>query len=275
MPFLETEPGVMLHWEEAGAGRPVVFVHGWSMSSRAFALQAESFATSHRVIRYDLRGHGRSRCEPRTGAGAYALSDHARDLAALLVRLDLEHAALVAWSMGSQIALEALPAIQDRLDALVLLSATPRFTSSEDWPHGQPAAAVRALDARLTLRPERTLRRWFHGLFVEGELSEPELARIAQHVLADAPPVSLDAARAGLEALLASDLRRRLSEVRVPALLVHGELDPVCLPAASAFAQARIPGSRRHVLPGAGHAPHLSRPSLVHELLAGFLADLP
>jgi pimeloyl-[acyl-carrier protein] methyl ester esterase len=276
MPFLESEPGVLLHWEELGAGRPVVFVHGWSMSSRAFAWQAQAAAASHRVIRYDLRGHGRSRCEGVASAGAgHAIGDHARDLAALLVQLELRSATLVAWSMGSQIALEALPGIQERLVGLVLLSATPRFTADEDWPHGLPAASVRALAARLEHRPDRTLQRFFDGMFVAGEVGDPERAEIVRRVLVDAPPVSPLAARAGLEALLTSDQRGRLAEVRVPTLLLHGERDPICLPAASAFAQARIPGARRHVLPAGGHAPHLSRPSLVDELLAGFLSDLP
>lgn len=275
MPFLCTEPGVTLHWEEAGAGRPLVFLHGWSMSSRAFAWQAEALARSHRVVRYDLRGHGLSRCDVRDGAGAHAIEAHARDLAALLARLEVERAVLVAWSMGSQVALEALPAIQDRLCALVLLSATPRFTAGADWPHGQPAASVRALAARLAVRPERSLQRWFDGLFVSGEVGEEQRAEIARRVLADAPRVSLDAAQGGLEALLASDQRSRLEQVRVPALLVHGELDPVCFPAASAYAEARIARARRCVMPGAGHAPHLSRPSIVNELVAGFLADLP
>jgi pimeloyl-ACP methyl ester esterase len=272
MPFLETEPGVTLHWDELGSGRPVVFVHGWSMSSRAFAWQTEALAASHRVIRYDLRGHGRSRSDAKVG---YAVEDHARDLGALLARCELRAAALVAWSMGAQVALEALPAIQDRLDSLVLLSATPRFTAAEGWPHGLPAASVAALAARLEHRPERTLQRFFDGMFAPGEIGPPERACIGRRVLEGAPTVSLPAARAGLQALLESDQRQRLGEVRVPALLVHGELDPICLPAASAFAQGCIPGARRRVLPGAGHAPHLSRPSLVNELLADFLASPP
>jgi pimeloyl-[acyl-carrier protein] methyl ester esterase len=274
MPILETEPGVAIHWEEVGAGRPVVFVHGWSMSGRAFAWQVDALAPSHRLVRYDLRGHGLSRGELAAGPGAYAIEDHARDLTALLGRLEVERAALVAWSMGSQVALEALPGIQHRLAGLVLLSATPRFTAGADWPHGLPAASVRALAARLEQRPERTLRRFFQDMFVEGELGERESSEIARRVLADAPPVSLPAAQAGLEALLRSDQRGRLREVRVPALLVHGELDAICRPSASAFAQAHIPGARRHIVPGVGHAPHLSRPSLVNELLAGFMADL-
>ena len=274
MPYLETERGVTLHWEEAGAGSPVVFVHGWSMSSRSFAWQLEATAPSHRAIAYDLRGHGRSRREELALEEGHALEDHARDLSTLMEQLELSGAALVGWSMGGQVALEALPAIQDRLAALVLISTTPRFTVGGDWPHGLTEASVRALAARLEHKPQKALQRFFEGMFVAGELHETQLVDIERQVLAGAPPVSVVTARRGLEALLASDQRRRLQEVRVPTLLVHGERDPICLPAASAFAQAHIPGARRWVLPGLGHAPHLSRPALVNELLARFLAEL-
>ncbi len=272
MPYLETDPGVTLHWEEAGAGRPVVFVHGWSMSSLAFARQMEALAESRRVIAVDLRGHGRSSCEDRAPPAGHAIEDHARDLSTLFSRLDLSRAVLVGWSMGGQIALEALPRVQDRLTALVLLSTTPRFTAGDNWPHGLAEASVRALAARLEHKPERALRRFFEGMFVPGELDEQQRAEIGR-LLDDAPPVALDAARAGLEALLGADQRERLREVRVPALLVHGERDPICLPAASAFAQGHVPSARLRILRGVGHAPHLSRPALVNELLTRFLAD--
>ena len=114
MPYLETERGVTLHWVEAGARRPVVFVHGWSMSSRSFAWQMEAPAPSHRAIAYDLRGHGRSPCEKLSPEEGHAIEDHARDLSTVIERLELSGAALVGWSMGGQVALEALPAIQDR-----------------------------------------------------------------------------------------------------------------------------------------------------------------
>ncbi len=89
MPYLETQPGVMIHWEEAGTGRPVVFVHGWSMSSRAFSGQQEALEASNRVIAVDLRGHGRSSCEKGAPAAGHAIEDHARDLAILINGVDI------------------------------------------------------------------------------------------------------------------------------------------------------------------------------------------
>jgi pimeloyl-ACP methyl ester esterase len=271
MPLLETEPGVTLHFEEAGKGRPVVLVHGWSMTSRTFAWQVEALAPAHRTITFDLRGHG----ESSAPAGRQGMPDHARDLGALFARLDLSSAALVGWSMGAQIALAALPALRGRVAGLILLSATPRFTSGDDWPHGLPETSVRALAARVEHAPAKALRRFFDAMFVPDEITGAQRAEIERRVLAGAPALGAAAALAGLDALASDDERPRLAEVSVPALLVHGERDPICLPEASAFAQARIPGARRSVLSGTGHAPHLSRPELVNDLLSRFLAELP
>jgi len=272
MPSLETERGVSIHWEEMGRGHPVVLVHGWAMSSRAFAAQREALSRSHRLVVLDLRGHGRS-AVAAPGAG-FGVEDHARDLTRLLAHLDLAGTALVGWSMGGQVALEALPGIAGRLAALVLLSATPRFTASDDWPHGHAEAAVGALAARVERQPERALRRFFEGMFTPGELDAAGQAALRAQVLEGGPCPSPEALRGGLRSLRLSDHRHRLAAVGVPSLVVHGERDPVCSPGAAAFTAQRL-GARLELLPGAGHAPQLSCPARVNELLAGFLAELP
>jgi len=260
---------VALAHEEQGRGRPLVLVHGWALSSRALAGLARDLSPTHRTIAVDLRGHGRSPA-PATG---YAVEDHARDLCALFEHLGLEGAVLVGWSLGAQVALEALPSLVGRVRALALLSGTPRFTEGPGWPHGLPATSVHALATRLERRPEATLRRFFEGLFAPDELPAPELAALADRVLSGPGP-ALHAARAGLDAFLVADQRPRLAEVRVPTLLVHGEADPICLPGAARAAAAALPRAELHALPGLGHAPHLSRPAQVAGLLGAFLRQV-
>jgi pimeloyl-[acyl-carrier protein] methyl ester esterase len=257
---------VALAREEQGRGRPLVLVHGWAMSGRALSGLARDLAATHRTISVDLRGHGRSPAPER----GYRVEDHAADLVALFEALGLDGAVLAGWSLGAQVALEALPALGGRVRALVLLSGTPRFTEGLGWPHGLPAASVHALAARLERRPGATLRRFFEGMFAPGELPAPEVAALADHVLADPGP-ALHAARAGLDAFLAADQRPRLAAVAVPALVVHGGSDPVCLPGAARAAAAALPGAELRELPGLGHAPHLSRPAQVAGLLSAFL----
>ena len=268
MPRLTTASGVELHFSEAGSGRPVVLVHGWSMSAAAFSPLAVPLAARARVLALDLRGHGASHA-----AGGQSLADHGRDLGAFLDGLDLRDAVLVGWSMGGQVALEAWPALAGRVAGLVLLGVTPRCASGPGWEHGLAPAAVEALAARLRHRFQPSLRRFFDAMFAPGELPEPERRSLADAVLGETV-LTPATALAGLEALLAADQRPRLAGVRVPALLLHGERDPICLPAASAHLERELPSARRQVLPGLGHAPQLSRPGLVADLVLSFLAEL-
>lgn len=266
MPRLETQDGVALHHEDAGRGPPVVLVHGWSLSSAVFADEIALLARSHRVVAPDLRGHGRSASGPPFG-----LAELAGDLEALLAALGLEDVALVGWSLGAQVALAALPQLRGRVRRLALVSATPRFVADDGWPHGLPARSVEVLAARVRRDPARAVARFFDGLFVDGELDPP--ARAAATALRDAIPVpDAGAALAGLDVLAREDLRPRLGAVDVPTLVVHGELDPICPAGAGRALAAAIPGARLHALPGAGHAPFLSRPAAVRAALHPFLA---
>jgi non-heme chloroperoxidase len=94
--YVEIEPGVDLYVEETGAGRPLVFIPGWTMTTEVFARQVARFAADYRVITYDPRCQGRS---SKTLHGVnYA--QHGRDLGLLIDRLGLEDAVLAPWSYG-------------------------------------------------------------------------------------------------------------------------------------------------------------------------------
>lgn len=269
MPSLDADFGT-LHHDDAGAGRPVVLVHGWSLSSAAFAEETAWLARDRRAIVPDLRGHGRS-SPPRAPFG---LADLARDLAALVDRLALERAVLLGWSLGAQVAIAAAPLVRRRLAALVLVSGTPRFTEGEGWPHGLPARSVEGLALRVRRDAPRAVARFFDGMFVEGELDGAGRAR-AEAVRAAVPAADPAALLSGLDVLAREDLRAALPALDLPVLLVHGDRDPVCPPGAARATAAAIPGARLALLPGAGHAPFLSSPAPFRDTLASFLGSLP
>jgi pimeloyl-[acyl-carrier protein] methyl ester esterase len=265
MPFLETDAGVRLAYQDRGDGPPVVLVHGWSMSSAVFDPLAAALPRGLRLVAPDLRGHGDS-----TAPRPFGLDDLAGDLAALLERLDLHRVTLVGWSLGAQVALAALPAIRHRVRGLGLVSATPRFTAADGWPHGLAPQAVEVLAHRVRRDPARGLARFFEGQFADGELDDVARAGLAA-LRARIPLPPVDAALHGLGILATADLRATLPEVKLPAVVVHGERDPICLPGAGRALAEAIPGARLVVLAGAGHAPLLSRPGAVAAALAPLL----
>ncbi len=270
MPSQDADLGT-LHREDAGTGPPIVLVHGWSLSSAAFGEEIASLARAgRRAIAPDLRGHGRSPA-PRMPFG---LVDLAGDLAGLFEALALERAVLLGWSLGAEVALAAAPRLRRRLSALVLVAGTPRFTEGEGWPHGLPARSVEGLALRVRRDAPKAVARFFDGMFVEGELDAAGRAR-AEAVRAAIPPADPAALLSGLDVLAREDLRAALPALDLPVLLVHGERDPVCPPGASRAMAAAIRGARLVELPGAGHAPFLSRSGPFRDALASFLASLP
>ena len=264
MPFFEAGPERTLHYEDAGAGPPLVAVPGWSLSARFLVDALAPAAPGRRIVALDLRGHGRS-----PAAAPYALEDLAADLAALLEALRLERAVLLGWSLGAQVALAALPRVRDRVAALALVSATPRFTEGEDWPHGLPARTLAALARHVARDPGRAAARFFEGMFVDGELDGDAGAR-AVALRAAAPVPDAATLLAGLDVLGAADLRAALPGVDVPALVLHADRDPVCLPGAGRFIAAALPRATFALLTG-GHAPFLSQRAEFAERLGPFL----
>ena len=94
----ENTADIEIHYEDHGAGQPVVLIHGYPLSGRAWDRQVPALLEAgHRVITYDRRGFGQS-SQPTTG---YDYDTFAADLAALVEHLDLREAVLVGHSMGT------------------------------------------------------------------------------------------------------------------------------------------------------------------------------
>ena len=244
MPLLERDHAPAIHHQHDGEGPPLLLLHGWSRSGADFASLAARLAPHHRVIRPDLRGHGRS------APGRFTLDDLAGDLVALAEALDLRGVLVLGWSLGAQVALAAWPRLAGRVERLVLVGATPRFTEGPDWAHGLPARAVEGLALRLRRQPERTLARFLADCFTAGELDDAGRARVG--ALGAAPAPELGCALGGLALLAATDLRGGLPAVAAPTLLLHGDADAICPPGAAlapvgaaARGAARAAGRRR------------------------------
>ena len=266
MPFVDTAPGVSLHYSEIGTGRPVVFLHGWAMSSRVWRFQHD-LTDGSRLIFLDQRGHGQS-----SPAESYTIDDFAADFVSFFEQKDLRDAVLVSWSMGVQIALQAFPKLRSRLAGLVLVAGTARFTTAEDYPHGQPAVEVKGLGLRLKRDYQKTMGDFFKGMFVEGEMDKARYQRIVHEIVMAGRSPLPDIARESLKILSVADLREALPQVDRPVLLLHGEQDAICPASASAYMAERLPMAELQVLTGCGHAPFMTRPEEFNERLREFLA---
>jgi pimeloyl-ACP methyl ester carboxylesterase len=278
MPHLYTN-GIDTFFEDsalAGASGPaVVLIHGHSLDLRQWDEQVPALTTAgYRVIRYDVRGHGRSTA-PATG---YTWESYAADLGDLLDRLNvegpearslaLEAAHVVGLSMGGGIALQFALDFPARVLSLTLVdSALPGFTYSEEFSRQieELVAAVRAEGPRAAFE-----RLWLtHPLFDGLRRFPDRFQRVREMVLAYP---AADYREGALPAGYAPVVVERLHEIRAPALVVVGERDiPDFLFAADILAE-NLPGARKLVLPDCGHAPPLEQPQAFNAALLSFLA---
>jgi non-heme chloroperoxidase len=210
--------GTVLYCRAWGRGRPVVFVHGWAVSSDIWQYQMLALAREARCIAYDKRGHGRS-SDPGQG---YDYDTFADDLAAVLDHYDLHDAVLVGHSMGpGEIVRYLARHGTRRVSRLVLISpALPFMLKTADNPDGIDAAAF-----------EQRRRLWAEDMpkfladnaemFVTADTSPETIAWIAG--------LGLQASLYGLletnRAIAETDLREDVARVDLPTMIIHGDQD--------------------------------------------------
>lgn len=254
MPFFENRSGEHLWYEEAGEGAPLVFIHGWCMSSSVWHYQFKYLKNSFRVIAPDLRGHGSS----RDAQGRLDFETFADDLTDLLTSLDLARVILVGWSMGAQIALEAYREISGMVAGLALVSATPCFTAKTDFPHGLARNEANGMRVKVGRNAHRALEGFHTRMFVEGELEKRMVAENIRTILAEIVPPDTEATLAALESLALADMRHLLPTITTPTLVMNGDRDRICLPQASSYLAKHIPDAEHKVFLHSGHAPFLT-----------------
>ncbi|MDQ2910477.1 MAG: alpha/beta fold hydrolase [Actinomycetota bacterium] len=216
--------------------------------------QWETFPRSHRVLRYDLRGFGRSPIEP----GRYS---NARDLLDLLERHRLERVSLVGVSMGGRVAIEAALARPELVEALVLVgSGLPGHDWSEEmkaaWEEEEAALERGDLDEAV----EVSMRTWVDGPRRSPQDVDPAFrARVAE-MQRRAYELQLPVEGAAEEELLVGDVADRLNEIRARTLVLAGEVDVPDIHAIADRLAREIPGARRASIADSAHVPSLERP---------------
>jgi pimeloyl-ACP methyl ester esterase len=255
MPWYENRRGEQLWYEDEGAGSPLVLVHGWCMSSAVWKYQLDGLADTHRLLAPDLRGHGRS----KEISGHLDFDSFVKDLIDLFDCLELSKAVLVGWSMGAQVVLQSYAGLSGRLAGMVLVSATPRFTASDDFPYGLSSNEANGMRLKVQRNTQRALEGFRSRLFTAGELESHISASDIIELLSAIPLPDTAAVLDALDALAGTDMRHLLAGISIPALVVNGALDRICLPQASSYLKEHIPGAEQTVFPYSGHAPFLTQ----------------
>jgi 3-oxoadipate enol-lactonase len=252
-----------LHHEVTGDGPAVVLLHEGIADSRMWEPQVAALADRYRVVTLDFPGFGRS---PH-GPGPYSLG---RDVLGVLDELSIDRAALVGASMGGSVALQLAIARPERFWALVVVAPGVRGHEWSEhvlraWEAEEAAFERGDLDAAV----EVNLRTWVDGpARTPGEVDPDVRARVAEM---QRRAFELERDDAGPEEPLEPDVLSRLGEIRLPTLVLVGDLDVPDMLEISERIAAEIPGAQRHVVPGGAHAVTMEKPDQVNGLLLDFL----
>jgi pimeloyl-ACP methyl ester carboxylesterase len=242
---------VNLHYTVTGDGPlTVVLTHGLAASEATWAAQVPALAAQHRVLTWDLRGHGRSAPAPH----ACTPADLGADLCSVLDRAGAQRAVVVGHSAGGVVALQFALDYPQRTAALVLIGTASECNArARQFYEDLAAIAVeRGMDA---------VRKRL-GVSAEQARAAPTDAATFAHV---------SRAMAGLNA---APLTPRLGEIRCPTQMIVGEQDFLGA-GGSVILHRNIAGSRLAIVPARGHGIFLEDPAGFNALVLEFLAAVP
>jgi pimeloyl-ACP methyl ester carboxylesterase len=250
MPYAQLN-GIGVHYDVSGNLTPVLLNHGYAATGRMWEPQQRALGDHHRVITWDMRGHGET--DSPDDPTQYSETLTVEDMLALLEFLGVERTVVGGLSLGGYISLAFYMKHPDMVSALVLCNTGPGYRNSKaraEWnrmaerlAQGLEERGLEALGSSAEVRATAHQHRSAQGL-----------AHAARGMLAQVDARAIDA----------------LPHVQVPTLIVVGERDRM-FQDASQYMAAKIPGARLEVIPGAGHAANLDQADAFNRVLREFL----
>jgi len=265
MPRHTLTDGTELYYEDLGAGRPIVFVHGGGATHALWEQQVVGLAGEFRTVAYDHRGCGASDT-PREG---YTVDRYADDLAELVTALGLEHAAFVSHGFGGHILLRSLQRHPDLGDKVVLCAAAPWYVGDKDGAGGFSDEFLAALTAGAAANfPESQWEIIEHWLFQQ----EPGIATKVS-ALVQAVSWSAYAHQQLSRDLESVDHRPYLPGIRQRALIAHGVHDRKNRFEGSEQLAALLPDARMVRFEHSAHAVFADERELFNRTVAEFVRE--
>ncbi len=240
----------------------LVLLHGWAMHGGVFAPLAERLETRCTLHLVDLPGHGRS-----------------RDSTIPLTPLECAHAIArqvppaiwLGWSLGGLVALQAALDLPQRVQALAMLCASPRFVRAHDWPHAVSPEILQQFATDLRHDYRDTLERFLALEALGSDCAQQDLRRLRGDAFAAAEP-NLRVLCEGLDVLERTDLREYLSRLSRPSTWIAGRRDRL-VPWQAMQWSARECGGNFVRIEGGGHAPFIGHAAEIVAALQPLLAN--
>ena len=243
---------VETHYRDAGAGSPVLLLHGWGSSSEALAGTAAALARMYRVVSVDLPGFGWSAPPPQ----AWGVFEYLAHVTALLDHLAIPKAAVLGHSFGGRVAIALAARYPERVARLVLVASAG-------------VRPPRGFKSRMLVATAKLLKAGSHLPLMGGAMAWA-LDRWRERV-GSQDYRQAGALRSTLVRVVNEDLAPLLPAIKAPTVLLWGDQDREVGRRAVEVMAAQIPEARMVVFPEAGHFPFQDAPEAFQHELIGFL----
>ena len=260
--------GALIYYEIAGEGTPFLMIHAGVADHRQWDHEYTHFAHQFRVMRYDMRGYGRS----KPVAGEFS---HLKDLTALMDHLRIDQPVLVmGCSMGGGVALNLALSKPSSVKALILVDSGPPGLELDLPDHPKTADAEQAyLAGDLDLACELETQIWFDGMGRSPEQVDQTVRKLVYDM--NRTGLAHDAKHLG-NRLPDSELpaSQRLDEINVPVLVIVGAHDTPYMHAAADYIIEKIKSARKEIIESCAHLPNLEQPEEFRRIILAFLEEL-
>jgi pimeloyl-ACP methyl ester carboxylesterase len=268
MPHLTTDDGVSLHYEEAGSGQPIVFVHEFAGDYRSYETQLRYFSRRYRCVAFNARGYPPS--DVPEDWRQYSQERARDDIRAVLDGLNIAKAHIVGISMGGFAVLHFGLAYPERASALVVAGCG--YGAQPD-KRQQFAEEVARTAAQIESRGMAEVSKTYGAGPTRVQLQNKDprgyaefLAQLAEHSTRGSANT-----QRGVQARRPSlwELTDQMRKLDVPTLIATGDEDDPCLEP-GILMKRMIPGAALVVLPNTGHALNLEEPDLFNQVCDDF-----
>lgn len=266
----ENKADTQIYFEDRGAGKPVILVHGWPLSGGSWERQSHALlAAGFRVITYDRRGFGRSSAP----ADGYDYDTLASDLATLIAGLSVNDATLVGFSMGGGEVARYMSKYDGKgIGKCAFISAiTPALRKDGNNPDGVDPSVFEGIKQGIEKDRYAFLTEFLQNFYNKKLLG-------GSHISSEAVQASWNVAAASsygamlkcVDAWL-EDFRTDLGAIKVPTLVVHGDSDAIIPAEVSGKRMAQyVKHAQTHILEGAPHGLNWTHATHLNKLLLEF-----
>lgn len=218
--MVQSSDGAIIYYESKGQGSPILFIHGFTMSSKVWDKQMDKLSQNYQVIRMDLRAHGNS----SKALHGHTIPQYARDAMAVINDLKLKRVTLVGWSLGGPVVLEFWKQYgAGRITALGLVDMTPFPFSPAEWnAHGLKNYNYTGMNNRLiTLQDNRKAfaERFINDMFKDAAAPKEDMEWIMKETLKTPTPVAV----AIYSDYLMRDYTGVLNRITAPTIIFSGD----------------------------------------------------